>query len=71
MKDRTFYVYVKGRLVGRLSYKNGWCYYDDYRLNETATDLDMRDLEEAQETLIDYYIKDIPCNYGDVAFIEE
>lgn len=53
MKDRTFYVYVKGRLVGRLSYKNGWCYYDDYRLNETATDLDMRDLEEAQETLID------------------
>ena len=22
------------------------------------------------ETLIDYYIKDIPCNYEDVGFVE-
>lgn len=69
MKERKFNVYVKDRLVGQITYDN-WVYYDDYRLNEYDIDLDMKDLDEAMDTLIDYYIKDIPCNYEDVDFVE-
>lgn len=69
MKERKINVYVKDRLVGQINYDN-WVYYDDYRLNEYDIDLDMKDLDEAMETLIDYYIKDIPCNYEDVDFVE-
>ena len=60
---------MKDRLVGQINYDN-WVYYDDYRLNEYDIDLDMKDLDEAMDTLIDYYIKDIPCNYEDVDFVE-
>ena len=69
MKERKINVYVKDRLVGQINYDN-WVYYDDYRLNEYDIDLDMKDLDEAMDTLIDYYIKDIPCNYEDVDFVE-
>ena len=69
MKERKINVYVKDRLVGQIDYDN-WVYYDDYRLNEYDIDLDMKDLDEAMDTLIDYYIKDIPCNYEDVDFVE-
>lgn len=69
MKERKFNVYVKDRLVGQINYDN-WVYYDDYRTNEYDIDLDMKDLDEAMDTLIDYYIKDIPCNYEDVDFVE-
>lgn len=69
MKERKFNVYVKDRLVGQITYDN-WVYFDDYRTNEYEIDLDMKDLDEAMETLIDYYIKDIPCNYEDVGFVE-
>lgn len=69
MKERKFNVYVKDRLVGQINYDN-WVYYDDYRLNEYDIDLDMKDLDEARYILIDYYIKDIPCNYEDVDFVE-
>lgn len=69
MKERKFNVYVKDRLVGQINYDN-WVYFDDYRLNEYDIDLDMKDLDEAMDTLIDYYIKDIPCNYEDVDFVE-
>lgn len=69
MKERKINVYVRDRLVGQINYDN-WVYYDDYRLNEYDIDLDMKDLDEAMDTLIDYYIKDIPCNYEDVDFVE-
>lgn len=69
MKERKINVYVKDRLVGQINYDN-WVYYDDYRLNEYNIDLDMKDLDEVKNTLIDYYIKDIPCNYEDVDFVE-
>lgn len=69
MKERKFNVYVKDRLVGQITYNN-WVYFDDYRTNEYDIDLDMKDLYEAMDTLIDYYIKDIPCNYEDVDFVE-
>lgn len=69
MKERKFNVYVKDRLVGQITYDN-WVYFDDYRTNEYEIDLDIKDLDEAMETLIDYYIKDIPCNYEDVDFVE-
>lgn len=69
MKERKFNVYVKDRLVGQITYDN-WVYYDDYRSNEYEIDLDTKDLYESMETLIDYYIKDIPCNYEDVNFVE-
>ena len=69
MKERKINVYVKDRLVGQITYDN-WVYYDDYRLNEYDIDLDMKDLDEVKNTLIDYYIKDIPCNYEDVDFVE-
>lgn len=69
MKERKINVYVKDRLVGQINYDN-WVYYDDYRLNEYDIDLDMKDLDEVKNTLIDYYIKDIPCNYEDVDFVE-
>lgn len=69
MKERKINVYVKDRLVGQINYDN-WVYYDDYRLNEYDIDLDMKDLDEVKNTLIDYYIKDIPCNYKDVRFVE-
>lgn len=69
MKERKINVYVKDRLVGQINYDN-WVYYDDYRLNEYDIDLDMKDLDEVMDTLIDYYIKDIPCNYEDVDFVE-
>lgn len=70
MKERKFNVYVKDRLVGQINFNGRWVYYDDYRLNEYDIDLDIKDLDEAMETLIDYYIKDIPCNYEDVGFVE-
>lgn len=69
MKERKINVYVRDRLVGQINYDN-WVYYDDYRLNEYDIDLDMKDLDEVKNTLIDYYIKDIPCNYEDVDFVE-
>lgn len=69
MKERKINVYVKDRLVGQINYDN-WVYYDDYRLNEYDIDLDMKDLDEVRYILIDYYIKDIPCNYEDVDFVE-
>lgn len=69
MKERKFNVYVKDRLVSQITYDN-WVYFDDYRTNEYDIDLDMKDLDEAMDTLIDYYIKDIPCNYEDVDFVE-
>lgn len=70
MKERKINVYVKDRLVGQINYDN-WVYYDDYRLNEYDIDLDMKDLDEVKNTLIDYYIKDIPCNYEDVDFVDK
>lgn len=70
MKERKINVYVKDRLVGQINYDN-WVYYDDYRLNEYDIDLDMKDLDEAMDTLIDYYIKDIPCNYEDVELVDK
>lgn len=69
MKERKINVYVKDRLVGQINYDN-WVYFDDYRTNEYDIDLDMKDLDEAMDTLIDYYIKDIPCNYEDVRFVD-
>lgn len=69
MKERKINVYVKDRLVGQITYDN-WVYFDDYRTNEYDINLDMKDLDEAMDTLIDYYIKDIPCNYEDVDFVE-
>ena len=69
MKERKINVYVRDRLVGQINYDN-WVYFDDYRLNEYDIDLDMKDLDEARHTLIDYYIKDMPCNYEDVDFVE-
>lgn len=69
MKERKINVYVKDRLVGQITYDN-WVYFDDYRTNEYDIDLDMKDLDEAMDTLIDYYIKDMPCNYEDVDFVE-
>lgn len=69
MKERKINVYVKDRLVGQINYDN-WVYFDDYRTNEYDIDLDMKDLDEAMDTLIDYYIKDMPCNYEDVDFVE-
>ena len=69
MKERKINVYVRDRLVGQINYDN-WVYFDDYRTNEYEVDLDTKDLDEAMETLIDYYIKDIPCNYEDVDFVE-
>lgn len=56
MKERKINVYVKDRLVGQINYDN-WVYFDDYRTNEYDIDLDMKDLDEAMDTLIDYYIK--------------
>lgn len=70
MKERKFNVYVKDRLVGQINFNGRWVYFDDYRTNEYEIDLDIKDLDEAMETLIDYYIKDIPCNYEDVGFVE-
>lgn len=69
MKERKINVYVRDRLVGQINYDN-WVYYDDYRLNEYDIDLDMKDLDEVKNTLIDYYIKDIPCNYEDIGFVK-
>lgn len=69
MKERKFNVYVKDRLVGQMTYDN-WVYFDDYRTNEYEIDLDIKELDVAMETLIDYYIKDIPCKYEDVGFVE-
>ena len=69
MKERKINVYVRDRLVGQINYDN-WVYFDDYRTNEYDIDLDMKELDVAMETLIDYYIKDIPCNYEDVDFVE-
>lgn len=69
MKERKINVYVRDRLVGQINYDN-WVYFDDYRTNEYEVDLDTKDLDEAMDTLIDYYIKDIPCNYEDVDFVE-
>lgn len=69
MKERKINVYVKDRLVGQINYDN-WVYFDDYRTNEYDIDLDIKELDVAMETLIDYYIKDIPCNYEDVDFVE-
>ena len=70
MKERKINVYVKDRLVGQINFNGRWVYFDDYRTNEYEIDLDIKDLDEAMETLIDYYIKDIPCNYEDVGFVE-
>lgn len=69
MKERKINVYVKDRLVGQITYDN-WVYFDNYRTNEYDIDLDIKDLDEAMETLIDYYIKDTPCNYEEVGFVE-
>ena len=69
MKERKINVYVKDRLVGQITYDN-WVYFDDYLTNEYEIDLDIKDLDDAMETLIDYYIKDIPWNYEDVGFVE-
>lgn len=69
MKERKINVYVKDRLVGQITYDN-WVYFDDYRTNEYDIDLDIKELDVAMDTLIDYYIKDIPCNYEDVDFVE-
>lgn len=70
MKERKINVYVKDRLVGQINFNGRWVYFDDYRTNEYDIDLDMKDLDGAMDTLIDYYIKDIPCNYEDVGFVE-
>lgn len=69
MKERKINVYVRDRLVGQINYDN-WVYFDDYRTNEYDIDLDIKELDVAMDTLIDYYIKDIPCNYEDVGFVE-
>lgn len=71
--EKNFYVVVKNknteRCVGLLKVGNT-CYFDDYRTNEWDVELgDSR--EEVEQILIDYLVKDLPCNPQDVQFMSE
>lgn len=71
--EKEFYVVVKNdRLNGCVGMLKGGnnCYFDDYRTNERDVDLDI-DIEEGQQIITDYLVKDLPCNPNDIHFMSK
>lgn len=69
--EKEIYVVVKNknteRCVGLLKVRNT-CYFDDYRTNEWDVELgDSK--EEVEQTIVDYLVKDLPCNPQDIQFM--
>lgn len=69
--ENNLFVVVKnkntGRCVGLLKVGNT-CYFDDYRTNEWDVELgDSR--EEVKQIIVDYLVKDLPCNPQDIRFM--
>lgn len=71
--EKEIYVVVQNknydRCVGMLQGDNN-CYFNDYRTNERGVDLET-DMEEGKQIIIDYLVKDLPCNPNEVFFVNE
>lgn len=71
--EKEIYVVVKNKAlngcVGKL-YHDYDCCFDDYRTNEYDVDLEV-DMEQGQQIIADYLIKDLPCNPNSIHFMNE
>lgn len=71
--EKEIYVVVKNKAlngcVGKL-YHDYDCCFDDYRTNEYGVDLEV-DMEQGQQIIADYLIKDLPCNPNSIHFMNE
>lgn len=61
-------VFAKGELVGKLTYMDDTCYYDNYRYNEYYNDLECDDLELVKNELARDIMRDIPCKFEEVIY---
>ncbi|GET05383.1 hypothetical protein SY212_04130 [Ligilactobacillus agilis] len=71
--EKEIYVVVQNknydRCVGMLRGDNN-CYFNDYRTHERDVDLETS-VEQGQQIIIDYLVKDLPCNPNEVFFVSD
>lgn len=61
-------VFAKGELVGKLTYMDDTCYYDNYRYNEYYNDLECDDLELVKNELARDIMQDVGCRFEEVTY---
>lgn len=61
-------VFAEGKLVGKLTYVDDTCYYDNYRYNEYYNDLECDDLELVKNELARDIMQDVGCRFEEVTY---